>query len=114
MDSYDREISEALLAIEAELRFLSLWESEPPPAADLLSKQPFCCDTLMFPQWVQWILLPRMWTIIDQGGPYPARCGIYVYAEEWAMHQGADCLTLLQLIKQFDTLIEGRLSNGLH
>ena len=114
MDAYDREISEALLAIEAELRFLSLWESEPPPAEDLLSEQPFCCDTLAFPQWVQWILLPRMWTIVDQAGPYPMRCGIYVYAEEWAVHQGSDSLALLKLIKRFDGLIEGRSAGGQH
>jgi uncharacterized protein YqcC (DUF446 family) len=108
MDGYERDISEALLAIEAELRFLALWESEPPPAADLLSKQPFCCDTLDFTQWLQWILLPRMWNIVEQGGPYPPRCGIYVYAEEWAMHQGSDSLALLGLMKRFDVLIEGR------
>ncbi|MEJ2553073.1 MAG: YqcC family protein [Gammaproteobacteria bacterium] len=108
MDSYDREISEALLAIEAELRCLSLWESAPPPAADLLSDQPFCCDTLDFPQWAQWILLPRMWDIVRQSGPYPTRCGIYDYAEEWSMHQDADCLALLNLIKRFDALVESR------
>jgi uncharacterized protein YqcC (DUF446 family) len=114
MDAYDREIGEALLAIEAELRYLSLWESEPPPAEDLLSNQPFCYDTLGFPQWMQWILLPRMWRIVERAGPYPARCGIYVYAEEWAMHQGADSLALLGLIKRFDALIEGRSAGGHH
>ena len=114
MNDYDREISEALLAIEAELRFLSLWEGEPPPAEDLLSDQPFCCDTLDFPQWVQWILLPRMWNIVEQAGPYPARCGIHAYAEEWAVNQGADSLALLGHIKRFDALIEGRSASGHH
>ena len=108
MDDYDREISETLLAIEAELRGLSLWESEPPSREDLLSEQPFCCDTLDFPQWVQWILLPRMWHIVEQVGPYPARCGIYAYAEEWALHHAVDSLVLLELMRRFDALIEGR------
>lgn len=114
MDAYDRDISEALSAIEAELRLLSLWESEPPAAGDLLSEQPFCCDTLDFPQWLQWILLPRMRTIVAQAGPYPTRCGIYVYAEEWAMQRGADSLALLSLIKRLDALIEGRAADGGH
>lgn len=114
MNSDDREISEALLAIEAELRFLALWENEPPSADDLLSNQPFCCDTLDFPQWVQWVLLPRMWHIIEHSGPYPSRCGIYGYAEEWSMYQDADCLALLNLIKRFDALIEARAAGRGH
>jgi len=114
MNAFDREISEALLAIEAELRFLSLWESEPPPAEDLLSDQPFCCDTLDFAQWVQWVLLPRMWNIVEQAGPYPLRCGIHAYAEEWAVSQGADSLALLGQIKRFDALIEGRSASERH
>ena len=113
MDAFEREISEALLAMEAELRFLSLWASEAPPAQYLLSTQPFCCDTLEFPQWMQWVLLPRMWHIVEQAGPYPARCGIHGYAEEWAMHQGADSLPLLDLIKRFDALIEDRSAGSL-
>ena len=114
MNDFAREISEALLAIETELRRLSLWEREPPSREDLLSNQPFCCDTLDFPQWVQWILLPRMWHIVEQDGPYPLHCGIYVYAEEWALHHAADSLALLALIRRFDALIEGRSASVRH
>jgi uncharacterized protein YqcC (DUF446 family) len=110
MDDNARDISDALMAIEAQLRILSLWESEPPSTEDLLSDQPFCCDTLAFPQWLQWILLPRMWEIVEQGGPYPQHCGIYAYAEEWAMHQdqAMDSLGLLTVLWRFDGLIEVR------
>jgi uncharacterized protein YqcC (DUF446 family) len=108
MDSYTRDLSEALLAIEAELRSLSLWENEPPSPEDLRSDQPFCCDTLAFPQWLQWILLPRMWDLLERGGPYPSRSGIYAYGEEWALRQGADSLVLLRLVRRFDALIEDR------
>ena len=114
MDENAREISEALLAIEAELRSLSLWESEPPSPEDLLSNQPFCCDTLDFPQWLQWILLPRMWHIIEHTGPYPTRCGIYVYAEEWGKYHASDSLALLRLVRRFDALIEGRAATVHH
>lgn len=102
------------MAIETELRALSLWEGDPPAAEDLLSDQPFCCDTLAFPQWLQWILLPRMWQIVEQGGPYPLRCGIYVYAEEWVRQEGIDGLALLRLMRRFDALIEDRAESGRH
>lgn len=114
MDGYDRKISEILLAIEAELRFLSLWRSEPPDDEDLLSERPFCYDTLDLPQWMQWVLLPRMWRILEQGGPYPAHCGIYPYAQEWAIYQGVNSLSLLNLIRRFDALIEDRSASGQH
>ena len=93
---------------------MALWQGVAPPAADLLSQQPFCCDTLTFPQWLQWILLPRMHAIVERAGPYPSRCGIYVYAEEWALHHCEDCLALLKLIRRFDALIEGRTPDVRH
>ena len=112
MDTRTRQFSEVLLAMEAELRRLALWETTPPPDDDLGSTQPFCCDTLNFTQWLQWVLLPRMQGIVAQGGPYPMRSGIYMYAEEWAKHQCAEGLGLLQLIKRFDVLIENRSSHN--
>ena len=108
MDVFEREMSQLMLAMEAEMRGLSLWDSAPPSAEDLQSSQPFCCDTLLFPQWLQWVLLPRMWGIVERAGPYPAHSGIYAYAEEWAMYHRSDSLALLRLIKRFDELIEGR------
>lgn len=106
MDATARQISEVLTAMEIELRRLSLWEPVPPLDADLRSNQPFCCDTLSFPQWLQWVLLPRMHDAVAQNGPYPTRSGIYVYAEEWAMHNCAEGLALLRLVKRFDEVIE--------
>lgn len=108
MDTTARQLNEVLMALEAELRRLTLWEAAPPLDADLGSREPFCCDTLSFPQWLQWVLLPRMHDVIAQGGPYPARSGIYVYAEEWVLHNCAEGLPLLRLIKQFDEMIEAR------
>lgn len=112
MDIFTRKISELMAAMETELRRLALWETLPPAAEDLNSAQPFCCDTLAFPQWLQWIFLPRMRDIVAHNGPYPAHSGIYAYAEEWAMHQCVDGLALLHLIKRFDELIEGRVAAG--
>lgn len=111
MDTSTRQFSEVLLAMEAELRRLTLWEAAAPTATDLTSEQPFCCDTLSFPQWLQWILLPRMHDIVAEGGPYPTRSGIYVYAEEWAKHQCPEGLALLRLVRRFDCLIEDRASH---
>src|SRR3569833_1971668 len=73
MDTTDRQLNEVMMAMEVELRSLTLWEAVPPPPTDLRSMEPFCCDTLSFPQWLLWVLLPRMHDVIEQGGPYRAR-----------------------------------------
>src|SRR3569833_3270932 len=100
MDTTARQLNEVMMAMEVELRRLTLWEAVPPPPTDLRSMELFCCDFLSFLQWLQWVLLPRMHDVIEQGGPYPARSGIYVYAEEWAMYNCAEGLALLRKIKR--------------
>ena len=112
MDASTRQISEVIMAMEAELRRLALWGEVSPTAIDLASGEPFCCDTLSFPQWLQWVLLPRMQSIVANGGPYPPRSGILPYAEEWAKHHCPEGITLLHLVQRFDGLIEGRSSRN--
>lgn len=108
MNELARPVADVLLALEAELRRLDLWEAHAPIAADLQSVQPFCCDTLSLPQWLQWILLPRMRAAVSAGGPYPPRSGIHAYAEEWVRYQPGEYPELLRLIKRFDDLIEAQ------
>ncbi|MEK7322677.1 MAG: YqcC family protein [Pseudomonadota bacterium] len=106
MDRLTRQLSGLLAEIEAELRRLELWEGVSPAAQNLMSAQPFCYDTLEFPQWLQWLFLARMKALVDAGGPYPARSGIHAYAEEWAAHAAVESTHLLVLIKRVDALIE--------
>lgn len=108
MDKLTRQISDALSDLEQELRRVGLWESTSPPAEALLSPQPFCYDTLSFPQWLQWLFLARMRALVEDGGPYPLRSAIHPYAEEWAAHATVESAHLLVHIKRFDELITAR------
>ena len=54
------EVAALLMAIEAQLRQLNLWEEEAPTAEALASSEPFAIDTLSFTQWLQFIFLPTM------------------------------------------------------
>lgn len=75
-------VADQLLAIEAELRKLDLWQSSPPPATALASCEPFCIDTLDFTQWIQFILLPRLKEMVETGTELPANSGIAPMAEQ--------------------------------
>ena len=86
------------------MRAANEWESAPPPARLLESREPFCYDTLTFTQWMQWLMIPRMRRILDEDVELPQSSAILPYAEEF-VHGGQHARQLLELIGRFDELI---------
>jgi uncharacterized protein YqcC (DUF446 family) len=76
-------IAEVLIDIEKELRELQLWDDEMLSAEALASEQPFAVDTMTFPQWLQFIFLPRMYFMLEQKMQLPSNCGIAPMAEQY-------------------------------
>ncbi|RYY04287.1 MAG: YqcC family protein [Gammaproteobacteria bacterium] len=76
-------VAEILIDIEKELRQLRLWESESPSEDALTSTQPFAIDTLTFPQWLQFIFIPRLYFMVEQNLPLPSVSGVKPMAEEY-------------------------------
>lgn len=105
MDKRFPQIAEQLLLIERELRVLGMWKAVPPSDEDLSSREPFCVDTLDFDQWLQWIFLPRMKTILEQDLALPNASGILEMAEMIYASRLGEFRTLLSLLAQFDRLI---------
>lgn len=102
-DKY-RQIAELLFQVEVQLRQLNYWQDAFPPAEALSSELPFSCDTLAFHQWLQFIFLPRMHTLIECTAPLPTICAIAPYAEEYFKHD-ANVQTLLAHLAEIDTLL---------
>lgn len=98
-------IAASLIDVEAELRGLRLWDSELPPSEALESQQPFAIDTLTLPQWLQFIFLPTMYRLIDEGAPLPSKCGIVPMAEEYFRGQAAPISGLLDALECIDELL---------
>jgi len=90
------------------MRRLGLWTREPPRPEALASRQPFCYDTLAFEQWLQWVFIPRMKRILEQGLELPQDSDIRPLAEEVFSRYSADTSALLGLIRAFDELIVSR------
>lgn len=104
MDNYEL-LAQLLDDIERELRFMELWEQSPPPADALMSTFPFCYDTLEFPQWLQWVFIPRCMQIVRQQASVPASSDIHPMAEIYLDEMQIKAPMLLALIKRFDELI---------
>lgn len=100
-------IADGLLAIETELRRLDYWESERPPAEALQSTQPFCVDTLSFPQWLQFIFLPKMKYLIEEDVALPAVSGIAPMAEEFFRQEAASGSVVINELARIDALLSG-------
>lgn len=73
---------EQLQLLEHALRAHQHWQPDPPPATALASPLPFAVDTLSCPQWLQWIFIPKLRTLIAQQLPLPSNLNISPYLEQ--------------------------------
>ncbi|MDH5299825.1 MAG: YqcC family protein [Gammaproteobacteria bacterium] len=94
-------LAELTLMLEKELREQHLWHSKPPAAPALASPQPFCFDTLEFPQWLQWVYLPQLKTLIERGDYLPKESDIAEYAEQ-ALETTPDADKLVMILHAID------------
>ncbi|WP_257253560.1 MULTISPECIES: YqcC family protein [unclassified Endozoicomonas] len=99
------EVRELLIALEAELKRLECWQAMPPSAQALASTTPFCMDAMEFTQWLQWLFIPRVHAILDQGADLPKGANIKPYAEEALMVEKIEATQLLSLVERFDQLM---------
>ncbi|MBD1553732.1 YqcC family protein [Pseudomonas typographi] len=105
MDPRVPRLAEQLLLIERELRLQGWWGAERPAEQLLASVEPFCVDTLAFEQWLQWVFLPRMKTILEQDLALPNASGILAMAEVVYAARPHASQGLRDALKQFDGLI---------
>ena len=104
------EVAEVLIDIEAQLRQLGLWDKIPPSSEALASTEPFCVDTLSLPQWLQFIFLPTIYDMLEQGQALPERCSITPMADEFFRGTGLATGDLLQALQAIDQLLSGESS----
>ncbi len=89
------------------MRGIGHWTDKAPSSEALASQVPFCYDTLQFQQWLQWVFVPQLGVLIDQGLPLPSRSDIAPLAEMWFLEQEMEQETvhLLEVIRELDALL---------
>ncbi|WP_263264422.1 YqcC family protein [Pseudomonas sp. RIT-PI-S] len=107
MDSRLPAIADQLLLIEQALRQAGWWADSPPSVEALASPEPFCIDTLQFEEWLQWIFLPRMKLIVENGLALPDASGILAMAEMIYVNRPGEAIALMASLRRFDLLISG-------
>ncbi|MBN4864312.1 MULTISPECIES: YqcC family protein [Providencia] len=108
----EQRIVEKLRHLEEEMKLKVLWREHPPEQDAFKSVEPFCIDTMEALEWLQWILIPRLQAIIDQGGMLPANFAIAPYFEEAYKHDEEEqYVALIQHLRELDSIFSTN-SNG--
>lgn len=108
MSNRTARVSALLIAIREEMEMQKLWAEQSPSADALASTQPFCVDTLMFSEWIQWLMIPRLQMMITQQMPLPQNSNMHAMAEEAFKTLNADTTQLESLIQQLDKALNVR------
>lgn len=103
-DFVKRKLSNKLLGkLITALQQTNMWQAEPPPVQALASQAPFCVDTLAFEQWLQFVFLPKMTTLIAQEAPLPPTMSLTPMAQQ-SWQRRADLTPLFEALQAFDDL----------
>lgn len=106
--STNKTIDQLLIALKGQLQALNLWQEHTPNVCLLASQQPFCCDTLTFEQWLQFIFIPRFQAMIIAKQKLPTNIALCPMAEESFKHLGSKVAPLINIIADIDELLSSK------
>ncbi len=91
--------------IEAELKASGHWSATAPEEAAFESREAFFADTMPFHQWVQFVLVSRVRSIVETRGRFPGSSSVGAYAVR-ELDGSPEDATLVNLLCEFDAFIE--------
>lgn len=97
-------LSESLAELERLMRELALWSEQAPLPQRMNSQAPFFVDTLAFEEWLQWVFIPRMRTVVELRAGLPPGCNVTPMGEEAFIHLAGRQQTLLTVLARIDQL----------
>jgi uncharacterized protein YqcC (DUF446 family) len=90
------------------LQSLNLWQAEAPSRQALSSSSPFCCDTLDFEQWLQYVFIVKIKQMIDQGQTLPNKIALTPMGEESFKHLSTQARPLITILNKIDKTLTGQ------
>lgn len=98
-----QQASILLKKLTIELMQAGHWQDELPAKEALASTAPFCCDTLTFAQWLQFIFIPRIDEMIASDLPLPSAIALSPLAEE--VFKSENDSLVCEVIAEIDCLL---------
>ncbi len=100
-------VAALLIDIESEMRILGLWTQVSPTPEALATSQPFGVDTLTLSQWMQYILLPTLYQLLENNQELPSGCGVAPMAEEYFRGSEMATTALIDALHAIDIALSG-------
>lgn len=96
-------IRKKLDEIEADMRRIGYWDIQEPAPEAYEIMGAFGMNTMAFAQWLRWVFVPRIESLLESGGPWPpsSSVGTHAVRELDGNDEASDLVTLLC---QFDDL----------
>ncbi len=69
-------VADLLVALQLAMHEENLWQSEPLSHSAYHSSAPFCCDTMTFGQWLQFVFIPKMNELINSQQALPSQLSL--------------------------------------
>ncbi|HRI78066.1 MAG TPA: YqcC family protein [Cyclobacteriaceae bacterium] len=102
-----KQVSAKAGEIEAELKRLGRWDSQPLPDDRFEDMGAFGSHTMTFEQWIQFVLIPRINGIIANHDEFPSESNLAPYAIRY-FDGDPDAENIHQLLYDLDALINGK------
>ena len=77
-----QQAKQLLEKLEQTMREADLWSQQTPSLEALASQAPFACDSMPLEQWLQFIFIPRMYSMIANSEPLPVGYSISPMLEQ--------------------------------
>lgn len=97
------EVEFKLSAIEAEMKRIGYWSFKSLPDEAYDFQKAFAMDTMAFSQWLQFIFIPRVRSIIEQKGDFPSESMVGLQAARDFEGDG-NASELVTMLSEFDGL----------
>lgn len=98
------QFAHKIAEIEAEMKATGYWQPEPLPDQAYDSRRAFAMDTMTFPQWLQFVLIPRVADIIEHRGDFPTESMVGTQAVR-EFDGDAAASRLVSLLSELDDII---------
>ena len=99
------QVSRELGVLQREMENVGLWSDLSPSEEAMMSRQPFCADTMSFTSWLQWIFVPRMQYMVEAKQPMPHKSAMYPMATETLIDMQDQAKGILDSVKRLDMLL---------
>jgi len=103
--SFDKQVNQLLIELTLQLKARGLWNQDKPNAGQLTSTAPFCCDTLTFEQWLQFVFIIKITDMMSKSMPLPTNIALKPMAEESFKSIGCESVELINVLAKIDQLL---------